>query len=1071
MKSFVTLTRKDLKGYFDQPTGYILIVIFLGLTSYLFFQSTLSTEEASLRAMFDLMPWVLGVFVPAATMRLVAEEQRDGTLEILFTQPIHAWTVVVAKFAAAMIFVGIAVFLTLGIPLALSTAGDIDGGAVVAQYVGTLLLTGAFAAIGLFGSSLTQNQIVAFMVALTVTLVSMLMGLPIVTLALPQEIGVVLQDLSPLSHFTGIARGVLDFRDILYFLALVSLFLSGTYLFLKGKSISHRSSRYLTLQAGVAALVVISLLVGLFGGVIRGRLDLTENRQYTLSPATVDLLRGLDDIVTLTFFVSKKLPVQASLVARDVDDFLADVEAAANGNVKLVKRHPDEDEDAAADAVAAFIPSIQFNVVSEGEFRVQVGHLGIGMTYGARREAVPYVESVNRLEQRVASAINKMTQQSRQSIGFLAAAGAAGLNTELTSMRNQLAGQYDVSEVAFDNDLLDLSTIEVLVIPGPTEFVDPILISSVHNFLATGGSAMVLTDPITVDQTRLSARANEGGLGDLLAEYGVASEDDIVFDLRSNESLTFSTPFGPVDSTYPYWLRVETAEDAVSGGVRSAVLPWASSLRLINPSAASVDVEVVPLLESSPSAALDREFDDLSPGAEHLRDVPDSELGTRLLGAALTGTRCEPLEPRCEKDPDNPFRLIVIGDSAWVTDAFADQYPEQIALAANYVDWLAQDPTLASIRAKGTTLRRLLFDSRTHRNLVQYSNLLGIPLLVIVLGVARYSLRQNPFRAGWGLRGKQIGIVAIGAAMVVAAILTARVFSSQAGVAVISGIDRIAEDVVDRVAIRGQEGEISLVKTQGQWSAGTSSYYHPVEEFLVERMWDAAGAINRAQLIARDPATHVQTGLTAEQAKSIEFWEGDRLRGRFLLADESPIWTEGARLCYLRLEESDEAYGFFCPRERLFNTDVDAWYDREPLATPREDIESLKYTYADGAFEVRRQGTDWTVTAGGETPAISPQQIVRPVLREIEFLQVSGFVTEQDAAGLDFGSPDAVLEIEPALGASSTASRLLFIERGAQDGSYYLKEAGRPSVYVLDGRPAGLILRNRQYFLPVSGRS
>lgn len=1068
MKSFVTLTRKDLKGYFDQPTGYILIVIFLGLTSYLFFQSTLSTEEASLRAMFDLMPWVLGVFVPAATMRLIAEEQRDGTLEILFTQPIRAWTVVGAKFVAAMVFVSIAVFLTLGIPVALSTAGDLDVGAVVAQYVGTLLLTGAFVAVGLFGSSLTQNQIVAFMVALTVTLVSMLMGLPIVTLALPQEIGVVLQDLSPLSHFTGIARGVLDLRDILYFLALVSVFLSGTYMLLKGKSVSHRSPRYLTLQAGVAALVVVSLLVGLFGGVIRGRLDLTENRQYTLSPAAVDLLRGLDDIVTMTFFVSKKLPVQASLVARDVDDFLADVEAAANGNVKLVIRHPDEDDEAATDAVAAFIPAVQFNVVSEGEFKVQVGHLGIGMTYGARREAIPFIESVDGLEQRVATAVNKMTQLNRRSVGFLAAAGAAGLNTELLSLRNQLAGQYDVSEVAFDDDLLDLSTIEVLVIPGPTEFVDPIIINSVHNFLATGGSVMALSDPVTVDQTRLSARVNEGNLGDLLAEYGVVPEDDIVFDLRSNESLTFSTPFGPVDSTYPYWLRVRTVEDGVSGGVQSAVLPWASSLRLTESTAGSVDVEVVRLLETSPSAVSDREFDDLSPGAEHLRDVPDSQLGTRLLGVALKGTRCEPLEPRCERDPDNPFRLIAIGDSTWLTDAFADQYPEQVALAANYVDWLAQDPTLASIRAKGTTLRRLLFDSKTHRNLVQYSNLLGIPLLVIVLGIARYSLRQNPFRTGWGLRGRQVGIVAVGAAVVIVAVLGARVFSSEAGVAVITGIDEITEDVVDRVVIRGQESELSLVKVQGKWGAGTTGYYHLVEEFLVDRMWEAAGLINRAQLIARDPATHVQTGVTTEQAKVLEFWDGDSLKERFLLADESPIWTEGSRLCYLRSEDSDEVYGFFCPRERLFHTDVNAWYDREPLATPREDIELLKYTYADGSFEIRRQGTDWAVTGDGAS-AISPQQIVRPVLREIEFLQVSGFVTEQDAAAIDFSVPDAVLELEPILGASSTASRLLFIERDTDDGSYYLKEAGSPSVYVLDGRLAGLILRSRQYFAPVSG--
>ena len=104
MRPFITLVKKDLKGYFDQPTGYILLVIFLGLTSYLFFRSALVTKEASLRILFDYMPWVLAVFVPAATMRLMAEEQRDGTLEILLTQPTRTWAVMFAKVLAGLIW-------------------------------------------------------------------------------------------------------------------------------------------------------------------------------------------------------------------------------------------------------------------------------------------------------------------------------------------------------------------------------------------------------------------------------------------------------------------------------------------------------------------------------------------------------------------------------------------------------------------------------------------------------------------------------------------------------------------------------------------------------------------------------------------------------------------------------------------------------------------------------------------------------------------------------------------------------------------------------------------------------
>ena len=98
MRSFVGLLRKDLKAYFDQPTGYILLVIFVGIVSYLYFRTALVNEEASMRPMFTTLPWVLAIFVPAATMRLIAEEQRDGTLEILFTQPIRASAVLLAKF-------------------------------------------------------------------------------------------------------------------------------------------------------------------------------------------------------------------------------------------------------------------------------------------------------------------------------------------------------------------------------------------------------------------------------------------------------------------------------------------------------------------------------------------------------------------------------------------------------------------------------------------------------------------------------------------------------------------------------------------------------------------------------------------------------------------------------------------------------------------------------------------------------------------------------------------------------------------------------------------------------------
>ena len=249
---FIALVRKDLKGYFDQPTGYVLVVIFVALLSYAFFRSVDITGEASLRELFTVtftverpsLPWLLVLFVPAATMRLLAEEQRDGTLEILLTQPIRGWVVLIAKFLAGFLFVGVAIVATIGIPIALSTAGNLDEGAIIGQYVGSLLLAASFVSIGLFTSSLTQNQIVALIIGFTLTAVLMVVGLDPVIGTLPTRVSGLLQTLSPITHFSTIARGVIDLRDVLYFVALVSTFLSAAFLMMRSKILSHRTSQY-----------------------------------------------------------------------------------------------------------------------------------------------------------------------------------------------------------------------------------------------------------------------------------------------------------------------------------------------------------------------------------------------------------------------------------------------------------------------------------------------------------------------------------------------------------------------------------------------------------------------------------------------------------------------------------------------------------------------------------------------------------------------------------------------------------------------------------------------------------
>ncbi|MCH8185046.1 MAG: Gldg family protein [Chloroflexi bacterium] len=742
--SLFALVRKDLRAYFDQPTGYILIVVFVALLSWWFFRTTILTLEASLRPLFSVefaidrpsLPWVLAFLTPAATMRLLAEEQRDGTLELLLTQPVRAWIVLLGKFLAGFLFVTLWMAATLGIPLALETAGDMDWGAVVAQYVGGMFLAASFVAIGLFTSSLTRNQIVAFLLGLTFIVLLMLMGLEQVAVTLPDRVAGLVQSLSPVTHFSSIARGVIDLRDVLYFVALTSTFLSATFLTIRGKSLSHFSPQYRNLQLGVAGLIVFSLLVGWFGSSIGGRLDLTSDKLFTLSPGTVKIISDLDDLVTITLYKSKDPPPQISLVTRDVTDFLRDFAAGSDGKVKIVEKFPLDDPDARREASLAGIPPREFAEVGQTEVSRKIGYLGLTMTYTDRREVLPFIPTVDGFEYRLASQTNKMIANTLKSVAFLTGYGEKAADVDLTILAGELQGAYEVRQVsAVDGGSLDLSGVDVLIIAGPTQQVPDAVQESLHGYLANGGKAMVLIDMFVVDPSvGLVAIPNPNSFAGFVSRYGIVVDENLVFDLRSHETLVFTTQLGDTPREYPYWMRVPIADQKVAGGVQSAVLPWASPLGITD--APIGEVDVVPLLETTSFAAIDFNPGDLRPNSPVFDNVTQQNLIESLMGVTVTGRGDA-------GDTTGDFRLVIVGDSDWLTDSLANRSPDNLLLALNLIDWLAQEDALASVRDKVVSSRQLLFSSTTHQRVVRLANVVGVPILFVIIGFVRFFIRRR----------------------------------------------------------------------------------------------------------------------------------------------------------------------------------------------------------------------------------------------------------------------------------------------------------------------------------------
>ena len=230
MKSIWVITKRELSSFFDSLIAYVMIVIFLGLSG--FFTWITSSNiffigQADLQVFFGISYWTLFFFIPAITMRTLAEETKSGTIELLSTKAVTDWQIVMGKFLSCLILVGIAVLCTIPYYITVAKLGNIDHGGVIGGYFGLLLLSGMYISIGIFSSSITNNQIVAFLTALFIGIFFHILF----QLMASGSTGIIAETLDYLSartHFESISRGVFDSRDIIYFgtMILLGLYLS-----------------------------------------------------------------------------------------------------------------------------------------------------------------------------------------------------------------------------------------------------------------------------------------------------------------------------------------------------------------------------------------------------------------------------------------------------------------------------------------------------------------------------------------------------------------------------------------------------------------------------------------------------------------------------------------------------------------------------------------------------------------------------------------------------------------------------------------------------------------------------
>lgn len=741
-----TVARRELRGYFDYPTAYILLLAFLALGLFLTLRTVFATSSATMRPFFDLLPWFFALFVPAITMRSLAEERRSRTLEWLLAQPLGERDVVLGKFLGDWIFVLLALAGTLPAGIGILLASSADPGILLSQYIGAALLAALTTALGLWASSVTRNQITAFILAASVSLLLMLIGMTVVTIGLPPVLAGIVTRLSVLPHFENVARGVVDLRDVLYFVSVTLLFLvlAGTALSRERLSRTRGAWHRLRLGAWVAAGAIV--VTNLLGGYLHGRLDLTRDRLFTLAPGTRDLVRNLKDVVQIKLFVSRELPPEVQLVLRDVRDLLADYRRSANGNLRITEINPDADSTTAREAQALGVQPSDFSVLRNDEFQMKRGWFGLAVTYANERRVIPVIDNTDDLEFRLDSYIKALTTTVHPRVAFLTFGGAHA-PYDYQALNQALNQRYTLTTLdSTQLGSLTPDSVKVAVLAGPQQAIGQAEAEQITQYVDRGGAALLLLENNRISPQVPFPQPLDPGVGALLTAHGVRALPGLVFDLQSNARVSMGNQGGfSMITGYPLWpTLVPSGQHATTRSLRNLSVAWAQAFEIRDSAQATA------IWQTTPNGGV-RSFDlPIVPG--QLTFDPSQRTQPEVVAVAVDAGKVNPLERG-----RNPLtsgarggRMVVVGDADFIADRFVQNNPQNLIFAANAIDWLAQDESLIRIRSKHRTPPTLAFSSTVRSNLYHYGNLVGVPLLVALIGFWRITRRERRARQAWG---------------------------------------------------------------------------------------------------------------------------------------------------------------------------------------------------------------------------------------------------------------------------------------------------------------------------------
>jgi ABC-2 type transport system permease protein len=754
MHGIYTVFRREFVGYFRSAIAYVFLVVFVLLAIGLpwFLDNFLESDEASLQLFFRYLPWINVLFVPAVGMRLWSEERNSGTWELLLTLPFSTAQAVVGKFLAGWVFVGFGLLLTFPFPLTVAYLGQPDWGPILGGYGMGFLMSGAVLAICSLLSSLTQNQVVAFILGVLGCLVLNLTGWSVfnsILHALPVALADAINNFSFTTHFETARQGLVRFGDILFFGALIMGALVANVVVLQREATTAVGRK----AAAIALVAASILLVNSLATRLPAQADLTREKFFTLSPASSGLLQSMTSPVQVELYFSgsrKGLPIGLKVFAQRVEQLLRQYERRSGGRVAVKVIDPIPGSRAEEEARRLGLSSQPLGPDERLYF-------GLAVFHGGNRRTIPLVDYRRErlLEHditRLIAAVQTHHLPKLAIVSSLEVCGSRGMPVEQRKIEDgtaewqfvrELRVSYEVTDVHPGDETLPGDT-DILLVINPNGF-DPRMIHAIDQFVLSGRPAVVLVDPynyreVLRDETDGNVLGAEyfkrSDLPELLPAWGIHfAPREVVGDLAFPTEIPVQDNQPPIP--FPVWITLPEFDDsqAVTAGFDSVLLAHAGHVEPLGGDAPAV--RFTPLLRSSPrSGPLSadtiekinpyRLVDEIKPRGEPYALAAMVEGRFRT---AFPGGKPPPGEGRGTTGEPDPWqlglresksasRVIVIADADFLHNEIAyaavtrrgdsilaRPRNNNVALLVNSLDYLGGAAAMLPIAAKGQTVR------------------------------------------------------------------------------------------------------------------------------------------------------------------------------------------------------------------------------------------------------------------------------------------------------------------------------------------------------------------------------